>query len=74
MKSGQQPIHPKRYATVISRDRVYFSVLADDGQELKLQVAYKSGKGYHDEVQPGARVKVYQREGEQFLRYRLLGH
>jgi hypothetical protein len=69
----QSTIHLKLYATVISRERVYFSVRTDDGQEFQLQVAYKSGKGHHDEVQPGARVKIYRRAGEDFFHYRLMG-
>ena len=67
------PIHPKLYATVISRERVCFSVRTDDGREYQLQVANKSGKGHHDEVQPGVRVKIYQRTGEDFFHYRLVG-
>jgi hypothetical protein len=69
----QPPKHPKIYGTVISRDRVYFTVRTDSGEDLQVQIAYKSGGGHHGDVQPGTRVKVYQRPNEKFFRYRLLG-
>ena len=65
--------YPKIPATVIRRDRVWFTARADDGREFEVQVAYRSGKGHHDQVQTGARVKLYQRPGEEFWRYRFSG-
>jgi len=65
--------YPKIPATVIRRDRVWFTAIADDGRETKVQLAYRSGKGHHGEVQAGGRVKLYQRPGEEFWRYRFFG-
>jgi hypothetical protein len=69
----QALIHPKSYATVTRREGRDFFVRTDDGRELPLQVANKSGGKSHDDVQPGTRVKIYQREGEDFFHYRLMG-
>jgi hypothetical protein len=66
-------IHPKSYATVIKREGGYFFVRTDDGQELQIPIANKSGKKHHNDVQPGVRVKVYQRASEDFFHYRLIG-
>jgi hypothetical protein len=73
MKPSSASSYPKVLATVARRDRVWFTARADDGTELRVQIAYRSGKGHHDEVQPGVRVKLYQRPGEAFWRYRFLG-
>ena len=69
----QAAIHPKLYATVLSREHVWFVARTDAGEDLAVQVAYKSGGGSHADVQVGVRVKLYRRPTEEFFRYRLLG-
>jgi len=67
------PVYPKKYATVIQRGSVWFTAKTEDGQELKLQIACKSGKGHRSDVQEGTKIKVYQKPTEDFFRYRLMG-
>src|SRR5437773_923995 len=61
VKAAQREGYTKLHATVARRDRVWFTAITEDGREIQVQVAYRSGKGHHDEVQPGVRVKIYQR-------------
>ena len=73
MKASSMPGYHKLHATVTERDRVWFTARTDDGREMRVQVAYRSGKGHHSDVQAGTRVKLYQKPGEGFWRYRFLG-
>lgn len=65
--------HDKIYATIVTRIGDEFTAKAEDGRVYTIKIAYRSGKGSRSAAQPGARVKLYQRSGEDFWRYRFLG-
>jgi len=65
--------HEKTYATVVSRTEDEFIAETVEGEHVTVFVSNRSGKGSRDNVQPGVKVKLYQRDGEDFLRYRFVG-
>lgn len=65
--------HPKNYALVIEVTDEDFVVDLGNSQTARVRRANRSGKGSRSALSVGTKVKVYRRDGEDFLRYRFIG-
>src|SRR5215467_12213045 len=65
--------YEKVYATVVEVVGDEFVAQTPDGKRLRVRTANRSGKGSRSQIASGIKVKVYQREGETFYRYRFVG-
>lgn len=70
---GASEPYPKTTARIISREGDVLTALGEDGREYTLNARHRSGKRSRSEAQPGTEIKLYQRPGEPFFRYRFRG-
>jgi len=73
MVSSAVARHDKIYATIVERADDVLVAKTDRGEIYRVDVGNRSGKGSRSLAQPGVRIKLYQREGEEFWRYRFVG-
>jgi hypothetical protein len=64
--------YPKIYATVVSREGTSFIAETDEGEQIQLSVGDRTGYGHHSDIQPGLRIKIYKRTGENY-KFRFVG-
>lgn len=72
-ESTPRVLHSKTYATIIGLEGQEFLAAGDDGNTYRVRINNKSGKGHRADAQPGKRIKLYKRGGEDFFRYRFGG-
>jgi hypothetical protein len=65
--------YEKTYATVVEVAGEEFIAETSEGTRLVVKSANRSGKGSRSQLQIGTKVKLYQRDGEDFYRYRFIG-
>jgi len=65
--------YEKIYATVVDVMGDEFTAETEEGTRVAVLKSNRSGKGSRSQLQPGMKVKVYRRDGEDFYRYRFIG-
>jgi hypothetical protein len=65
--------YPKVSAIVVSRQGGDFTAETETGETVRVSVANRSGRGHHEDIQPGLRIKLYRRPGEDYWRFRFIG-